>query len=162
MLSKTSALHFAISLALAIPAFGQTDAGGTNGRGLSFAPDFRFEGSSLQGWQSIGGAEWRAENGELIATAKADAPGGLLILNRSYQDAGVHAVFKGAAGSEAGFVFRLEKATEGMKGVLVSIKDGESGAYAVTFDAAGKELTREKLKPPTGYPMVRMAPSGSA
>ena len=31
-----------------------------------FKPDTTFSGSSLTGWQSLGGADWLAQNGEII------------------------------------------------------------------------------------------------
>jgi hypothetical protein len=131
-------------------------AGEASEFGLSFAPDFTFKGSSLDGWKPLGGADWRAQDGEFIGTLKAGSTTGLLLLDRSYQDVGFHALFQCAGGSEAGIVFRLEKTPEGIKGVLVSVKDGEAGSYAVTFDPDGKELRRERLRPAGG--IVRLAP----
>ena len=36
----------------------------------NFVPDVIFKGSSLTGWHKLGAADWRAENGEIIATPK--------------------------------------------------------------------------------------------
>ena len=38
--------------------------------GPSFHPDATLTGSSLTGWHTFGQAEWRAENGEVVATPK--------------------------------------------------------------------------------------------
>ena len=66
--------------------------------GPSFHPDATFTGSSLTGWHTFGQAEWRAENGEVVATPKGG--GGWLVLDRSYQDIGVFAQFRCAAACE--------------------------------------------------------------
>ncbi len=36
-----------------------------------FVPSWTFQGSSLKGFQMIGQADWRAENGEIIGTPKS-------------------------------------------------------------------------------------------
>ena len=43
--------------------------------GPSFVSDAKFEGSSLAGWQTLGQAEWSAENGELVGKATKGAAG---------------------------------------------------------------------------------------
>ena len=73
--------------------------------GPSFRPDTTFTGSSLTGWHTIGGAQWRAENGEVIATPKQNN-GGWLVLDRSYQDIGVYTQFRCTETCEAGVLFR--------------------------------------------------------
>jgi hypothetical protein len=60
--------------------------------GPSFHPDVTLTGSTLSGWHTFGQTEWRAENGELIATPKG--AGGWLVLDRSYQDIGIYAQFR--------------------------------------------------------------------
>src|SRR5258708_7329191 len=122
--------------------FGQSARGAADGTGQSFIPDITFKGSSLNGWQRVGSAEWQARDGELIGTAKTEGAGGLLIGSQSYQDILVHAAFKAVGNCEAGIVLRAEKTTNGWKGVLVSVKEGAVGAYGVSFDAEGKELMR--------------------
>ena len=39
----------------------------------NFSADGSFTGSSLTGWRPIGGATWRAEQGEIVATAGTGA-----------------------------------------------------------------------------------------
>ena len=46
-----------------------------------------------------------------------------------------------------------------MKGVFLSLDDGEVGGYAVTLDANGKIVTRERLRPGGG--LMRVAPSAA-
>ena len=50
-----------------------------------FIPDFTFQGSTLNAWHTVGQANWRAENGEIIATPQS-SEGGWLILDKGYQD----------------------------------------------------------------------------
>ena len=58
----------------------------------NFVPDVTFKGSSLSGWRPIGQADWRAQDGEIIATPKS--AGGWLLLERSYQDVAFYASFR--------------------------------------------------------------------
>ena len=53
------------------------------GVAANFAADGSFTGSSLAGWQPMGGATWRAENGEIVATT--GATGGWLIADKAYR-----------------------------------------------------------------------------
>ena len=47
-----------------------------------FLPDFTFQGSSLNGWHTLGQANWRAGNGEIIATPQNPDGGWLMPLSR--------------------------------------------------------------------------------
>jgi hypothetical protein len=67
--------------------------------GPSFYPDATFQGSNLNGWHTLGDADWRAESGELVGTPK-DSGGGWLMLDRSYQDVGLYAQFQCTGGCE--------------------------------------------------------------
>ncbi len=122
--------------------------------GWSFIPDYTFTGAQLKDWTALDNVQWRAQEGEIIATASNNA--GLLLLNRSYQDAGFHAWFTCPPGTEAGFLFRLETKNDTTNGVLVSIKDNETATYSIALDKQGHELLREKLRPAGS--IVRLAP----
>ena len=145
-----------IFLSIAILSFGQSASGDINGRGLSFIPDYTFKGSTINGWKPLGGADWSAQNGELIGAAKPGSAGGWLMLDRSFQDIGINTLIKITGGTEAGILFRGEKSGDGMKAVLVSINGDSSAAYNVMLDAQGKLISRERLRPAGG--MIRMAP----
>ena len=148
----TGILLFSISFS----SSGQSQPGDINGTGLGFIPDHTFTGSSLNGWTNLGGVKWSASNGEIIGNTSGGAGSGLLMLNRSFQDIGVNTFFKAGTGTEIGLVFRIEKTSDGIKGVLVSIKDAETAAFKVSFDKNGKELTRIRLRNAGG--MIRLAP----
>ena len=138
-------------------AFGQQPTTSSKvGTGWTFRPTYLFKGSSLTGFRALGGADWKAQNGELIATLKPSANTSWLMLDQRYQDVGFHALFQCTGGSETGVLFRLEQTAEGFKGVLVSIKESEIGSYRVTLDSQGKELTRQKLR--SAGSIVRIAP----
>ena len=51
------------------------------GANKNFVPDWTFKGSSLSSAHIFGGADWRAENGEIVGTPKAPQ-GGRLILDK--------------------------------------------------------------------------------
>ncbi len=114
-------------------------------RGLSFEPDFRFTGTDMSVWSPRGHADWVNHNGEITATAKKGKAGWVL-LNRSYEDVGFHALFKCAPGAEAGFLFRAEKTDSGMQGIFVSIKNETATAYRVKLKNDGTETARIPLR----------------
>ncbi len=64
----------------------------------TFVPDVTFTGSSLSDWHTVGQANWKAENGEIVGTPTS-AEGGWLVLNEPFQDLGSSRTFaaRGAA-----------------------------------------------------------------
>ena len=126
-----------------------------HGTRSTFVPDWTFKGSTLTGWKTLGQADWRAADGELIGTPKSPE-GGWLVLDRSFQDVEFGADFKCTEGCKTGVLLRAEKTQAGMKGVFVSLTANETGSFAVTLDGSGRELTRARLRPAGG--MVRFAP----
>ena len=115
----------------------------------AFVPDSTFQGSTLKGWHVVGQADWRADKGELIGTPKS-AGGGWLVLDKSYQDVQFFASFRCTGSCKTGVLLRAEKTGSGMKGIYVSLTQGDLASYRVTLDAQGQELSREKLRPATG------------
>src|SRR5256714_15444268 len=129
-----------------------------------FIPDFTFQGSLLTAWHALGQANWRAENGEIIATLQSPE-GGWLMLDKGYQDVKFYAEFRCAGKCDAGVLLRAGKTSEGgWKGVYVALT-GEDGTYDLTMNADGKELNRTRLLRATAQ-FARMAagpwPNGSA
>ena len=122
----------------------------------TFVPDWTFKGSALTGWTVLGQADWRAVDGELIGTPRAQE-GGWLVLDKSFQDVQFGADFRCTDGCKTGVLLRAEKTPTGMKGVYVSLVAGDTGSYAITLDASGRELTRERLGAAGG--MARFAAS---
>jgi hypothetical protein len=120
----------------------------------NFVPDFVFKGSALTGWHKLGQAEWRAENGEIVGVPKEN--GGWLVLDKSYQDIGIYTSFRCTGACKAGVLLRAEKTPDGMKGVFVSLTDGDVAPYGLVLDAQGREVSRAKLDAGPG-PMIRLA-----
>jgi hypothetical protein len=121
----------------------------------NFQPDVVFAGSTLAGWTPLGDAEWRAASGEIVGTPKG---GGWLVAEKAYQDVGFFSSFRCADGCVTGVLLRAEKMADGgWKGVYVSLKADDLASYRVTLDAAGKETSRERLRP-AGGGQVRVAP----
>jgi hypothetical protein len=135
--------RISVSIALTlVVAFTSLDGASKN-----FMPDGVFSGSTLNGWKPIGQATWRAEKGEIIGSGS----GGWLMFERSYQDVAVYASFRCAAGCDTGVMLRAEQTSDGgLKGVFVSLKEGDLAAYRVTLDAKGVEKSRERLRGPGG------------
>ena len=127
--------------------------------GPSFAPDYHFTGSSPKGWHSLGSAQWTATNGEITGTP-ASGKGGWLVLDDPLQDISVFTKFRCDAQCETGILLRAEKTTEGgLRGVYITFTDAAMTASAVTIDAKGEIVRREKL--PAGGGLVRIAPQPS-
>src|SRR4051794_26179009 len=109
-----------------------------------FVPDFVFTGSSLTNLQRLGRADWRAENGEIVATPQNGD--GWLLLSKGYQDLEFSTDFRCTGPCEAGILFRAEKTSDGgLKGVYVSLKAGDGGSYDVALSSEGKILSRTRL-----------------
>ena len=114
-----------------------------------------------RGWHTFGPAEWRAENGELVATPKQGA-GGWLVLDHSYQDIGVYTQFRCTGGCETGVLLRAEKTPTGMKGIYVALSDPDLPTYSVTIDAQGQIVERNKLRRGGGLERIAPPPSPEA
>ena len=84
MAKRVMALTALIAAVLAIPV---------SGTRYSFVPDWTFKGSTLTGWHTVGQADWKAANGELVGTPKSP-DGGWLLLDKSFQDVQVGFDFK--------------------------------------------------------------------
>jgi hypothetical protein len=140
---------------IATLSFGQEIQGDYNGRNLSTIPDYVYKGSSLSGWHTLGNADWKASNG--IITAKANGSASYLISDRGFQDVQLRSLFKADATTEVGFLFRLQKTSDGMKSYLVSIKGADIALYKVELNAQGKETKRDRL--PNAGGIIRQAPA---
>lgn len=116
--------------------------------GPTFRADYIFSGAGLNGWKSLGNATWKEEDGVVVGTAN-DSSGGWLVLEKSYQNVSMYSAVHCANGCRAGVLLRAEKTPDGgMKGVFASLAEGDVAPYAVTLDAAGREVSRNKLAPP--------------
>jgi 3-keto-disaccharide hydrolase/FG-GAP-like repeat len=117
-------------------------------------PDFKadgtFTGSSLAAWHVLGQAEWKAQNGELVGRPTAET-GGWLLMNTPLQDLQFYANVRCEAKCRTGVLLRAEKTADGLKGIYVSLADGDFVSYHVTLNAQGQETSRDRIgKPPTG------------
>jgi len=135
-----------IGIAVAATALVINAAGPAN-----FKPDGMVTGSTLAGWHVLGGADWKNQNGELVGTAKPGGNGGWLIMDKSFQDVQLYTSFRCTGACTSGVLLRGQKTPDGgMSGVYVSLTEGDTASYAVTIDATGKELARERLAAPAG------------
>ena len=137
---------FAVAVAVAATALVINASGPAN-----FKPDGMVTGSTLAGWHVLGDADWKAQNGELVGTAKSGGSGGWLVMDKSFQDVQLYASYRCTGACTSGVLLRAQKTPDGgMSGVYVSVTEGDTAAYAVTLDANGKEVTRERLAAPAG------------
>ncbi len=120
----------------------------------NFRPDVVFRGSTLAGWHTLGQADWRAQDGEIIGTPRQG--GGWLVLDKGYQDIAFYSSFRCSGGCKTGVLLRAQKTPEGLSGVFVSLNEGDVATYDLSLDAQGNELRRIKLSSGPGA-MIRMA-----
>ena len=120
-----------------------------------YRTDRKYTPTSLAGWHVLGDAAWRVEIGEYVGTPKVPA-GGWLVLDQALQDTGFFAHFKCAGGCKSGVMLRAEKTATGFKGIYVALTGEDVASYAITLDANGKEISRERLRPAGGQ--IRFAP----
>jgi hypothetical protein len=142
-----------VALALSASPGGQTPAPAVP---ATFAPDWTFKGSALDGTEQIGQAKWRAENGEIIGTPTS-AEGGWLLIKPGYQDVQVAGAYRCAAPCTAGVMVRSEKGAAGIKGIFTPLAEASPALAAVTVDAQGRIVNREPLTR-AGGSMLRIQP----
>ena len=130
--------------------------------GPTWIPDVTFKATSLAGWHVLGQADWKVQNGEVVGTAKPGGGGGWLVLDRSYQDPAFYAAFHCTDGCQTGVLLRAEKTAQGMKGIFVSLTEGDVATYRVTLGPDGQELSREPLRAPGGEGAARRGARGGA
>jgi hypothetical protein len=112
----------------------------------NFKPDSTFKGSALTGWQQIGDADWKAQNGELIGTPKPGGNGGWIVMDKSFQDIDLFTNYRCVGTCTAGVLLRAQKTPDGgLTGVYLSLSEGDLAPYAVTLDSKGKELSRDRI-----------------
>lgn len=108
---------------------------------IAFSPDVLYKGGNLNGWTSLGTAQWSAAAGEVTAKGA-----GWTFLDKPLQDAGFFTSFKCTGPCDAGVLLRAEKTAQGWKGIYLSLKDGDIGAYRVSLDSSGKVAVKEALR----------------
>ncbi|MBV9268409.1 MAG: DUF1080 domain-containing protein, partial [Acidobacteriaceae bacterium] len=126
----------------------------------NFVPDWTFKGSSLGNLRTLGDANWRAENGEIVGRPLT-AAGGWLILDMPLQDVQFASIFRCTGGCRTGVMLRAKSTPEGIRGAYVALPDGENPAatFALKLDPQGHELSREPLKPAGGMVRLLVPPS---
>ena len=135
-----SILALALStVAVSTPAVAQPAA-------VQFKADGSLSGSTLQGWKTLGAADWTITDG--IVTGKPRrGEGGWLMSDLSLTDLAFYTQVQCTGACRAGILMRAEKQADGtIKGIYVALSDADRGLYAVTLNAAGVELTRSRLK----------------
>jgi len=125
----------------------------------NFVPDWSFQGSSLGQFRTLGDADWRAENGEIIGVPRSPA-GGWLILGSALQDTQFAADVRCTGGCKAGVMLRTRTTSKGIQGAYVAFPEGQNpaGTFALKLDPQGREISREPLKPAGGMVRVMTPP----
>lgn len=132
----------------------------------SFHPDVTYRGDTLRGWSPIGDASWKLEGGNIAG--RGGENGGWLLLDHAYQDVAIYGEFRCEGPCEAGLLLRAEPTSDGgLKGYLVSFREGSLPTYAVTMDRQGKITHREvlarggllqRITPPPAKPQTPAGP----
>jgi len=107
-------------------------------------------GSTLAGWHTLGRADWRVENGEIVGSAANGA--GFLLLNNHYADVGVRFLFQ-CQKCEMGVLVRLARVGDCSEGSYLSLAGRDAGTmYRLDVDTTrgGTEIGRKPLGQPRG------------
>jgi hypothetical protein len=120
--------------------------------GPSFIPDGRSP--TLAGWHTLGQAVWRADQGEIVG--KGTNGSGWLVLDRSFQDAGLYTALQCAGSCDTGVLLRLRPTSDGMQGTFLAIADGDLKGYTITLDRDGNQVQQKELRSAGGQ--IRFAP----
>lgn len=157
-LLSAAAIPFAASLGQAsnADADASTAARSISLTGPSFIPDGKFQGSTLSGWHTLGKADWRANDGEIIGKGAGTGGSGWLVLDHPFQDTGIYTAFQCVGSCDTGVLLRLQHTADGMQGSYLSIKGDELKGYDLTLDKDGKEIQRKELRLAGGQ--IRFAP----
>ena len=129
----------------------------------NFVPDWTFKGSSLGTWRTLGEADWRADNGEIVGTPRT-AAGGWLMLDQPLQDVEFASTYRCAGGCRTGVMVRSQSIPDGIRGVYVALPDGQNPAatFALSLDSQGREVKREPLRTAGGMVRLVVPPPASA
>jgi hypothetical protein len=93
--AKVAAALF-VAAAWGSAAFGQSGPGWTQ----------LLDGKGMDGWTSVGGANWRYEDGALVADKKEGKPTAHLVSKASYKDFMIHAEFWSSDDANSGIFIR--------------------------------------------------------
>src|SRR4051812_28337746 len=97
----------------------------------TFAPDWTFKGTTLEGWRPVGQAEWKVMDGAIVGTPRSPE-GGWLILDKPIQDVQLGFDLRCTGGCKTGVLLRAEKTPNGgMKGIFTSLVQDDIAGYAV-------------------------------
>ncbi len=102
-----------------------------------------FDGTSLNGWKTVGPAQWKAENGDLVGTVTTG--GGWLVLDSVYGDTGVELTFE-CDKCEPGVMIRSSQQGNQTSGVFFELSGPSAGTlFRVALDAEGREVSRKPM-----------------
>jgi hypothetical protein len=150
--NRKSILFTIVALLMAMPAFGLG--------GPTFQPDVKVQANTLNGWHTLGSANWKAENGEIVGTVQSGSSG-WLVLDKSIQNVAMYSQFRCTGGCQTGVLLRAEKTPTGMKGIFVSLNGDDLYPYRVELDQQGKIVQKEKLRAIFGTQRIAPPPDPS-
>ena len=102
--------------------------------GPTFRADYRFTGTTLTGFKSLGQADWKVENAEIVGRPSAATGGWLLVDGKDFQNLQLYASVKCVGGCKAGFLLRAEQQPDG--GLLQRLRTPLQGRPANTRTGA--------------------------
>lgn len=121
-----------------------------------------LNGIDLAGWEQIGGATWKVENGELIGTqGPGNAPGDLLT-EASYKDFELHVTYKVDWPANTGVWFRYQSPKKAYQADILEY--AKPVAYSGTIYCPGKLFLtindNKELENKTGWNLLRVRAEG--
>jgi hypothetical protein len=103
-----------------------------------------FDGTSLAGWHTVGGAQWRVENGAIVGTVHNGAEG-WLVMDSVYGPAELTASFE-CNHCQPSVLVRSEKTGDTTSGFNLALSGKDVGSVSrVTLDGQGKIVSSTAL-----------------
>jgi hypothetical protein len=103
-----------------------------------------FDGTSLAGWHTVGGAQWRVENGDIVGTVHNGSEG-WLVMDSVYGPAELTASFE-CNNCQPSVLVRSEKTGDTTSGFNLALSGEDVGSVSrVTLDGQGKIVSSTAL-----------------
>ncbi|MBK5291711.1 MAG: DUF1080 domain-containing protein [Acidobacteriia bacterium] len=122
-----------------------------------------FDGKSLNGWNSTGGAQWKVENGELVGRQGEGGVAGDLFTNGTWADFDLEAEWKMRFPGNSGIWFRFVNPKEAYQADIID-QASHPGVYTGSLYCAGKMFIAENRDAATvskdGWNRMRIRAAG--
>ena len=158
-----------VTCCFAVAAIADENVAAQSSRGEIREPQTKkislFDGRSLEGWVSVGSAEWRVEDGVLVGGQDGDPKrSGLIMTKKSFKDFELELEFKIDEHGKynSGVYLRHDRKARGRKGYQINIGRAAAKEYTGLFlkDWLDKGDEHDKIRRPLEWNQLRIRAVG--